>query len=43
MVSISCRESLFELSLSLPELSFSGSSVSGARDVFELIEFQLAN
>ena len=27
--------------MSLPELSFSGSSVSSARDVFELIEYQL--
>ena len=33
--------SLYELSLSLPELSFKGSSVSGAKDVFELIEYQL--
>ena len=33
--------SLYELSLSVPELSFRGSSVSIARDVFELIEYQL--
>ena len=35
--------SLYELSLSLPKLSFKGSSVSGVKDVLELIEFQLVS